>query len=269
MSPISSSRSLDEAPRAASAQNVGAALGQIIALAEAEAEQVRAEARDQARTILAAAHGAAETTRTETDRYVVARRIAVGREADGIIERASTLADEIVARAERDADARSSEARLGYERLRAELEGLAARRDEVERLLHERTVLAERRTAMARHEANRFRAIQNSIRVAKTAGSEAGSDQALRPNTRPGGGGPAGDRAAQLRVEVEQAVARRDAIFEHLAELGRLLSSLAPTAGPQRSVRTRARQARLSAVPPGYRWTTAGRRSHADRGPVG
>jgi len=217
-------------------EDFGARVGQILALASEEADDLR---RTAAAEVAAGREQLAdETTRTrqEADRYAADTRSAAETEAARIVEDARRIADERLDNAERDAAARIQEAEAIFEQQRAKAvqsaadfeTTLAERRraaeeeftrqmDEVERRLDEaRLTLEAARVDAERSEAEAQRTARNLVHAAE---EQAGSivDEART-------------RAVRVRAESDRELAaatqRRDAINAQLGNVRQMLATL-------------------------------------------
>jgi hypothetical protein len=106
--------------------DVGARIGSILALANEEAEEVRAAGREEARRKLDETDAAIAASRAEAQRQVDETRRRVDEEANRILEEARRQAAELRADAERDAQGRRVDAQAILERQRAQADAMSA-----------------------------------------------------------------------------------------------------------------------------------------------
>lgn len=116
-----------------SVTDVGARIGSILALANEEAEELRAAGRDDARRRLEEADAAIAATRSEAEREAQQLRGTARQDAERVIEEARQRAAEVLAAATRDADSRRAEAQAIVERHREQAQAVAAFGAEVDR----------------------------------------------------------------------------------------------------------------------------------------
>ena len=143
---------------APSVADVGARIGSILALANEEAEELRAAGRDDARRRVEEADASVAAARAEAERYAEQLRISAHADADHIIDEARHRAAEVVDAATRDAQARRAEAQAIVDEHRAQADAVAAFSGQlskhterlqqasarVEQLAHEEVALVER-----------------------------------------------------------------------------------------------------------------------------
>ena len=261
------SQSLDGARSAAPFERVGDAVGQILRLAEAEADQLRFEARAEADAILADGRRAALLLREDADEYAEDKRAVVGREIARLMVETNRAAEEMLADAEAQAILRVKQAQQTCDKLRedaaAELEQLIGRREQVERVVLERTALAKQRAAEAREQAHQLRAIEADIARSQFVGEIDAAMTRQAATTLADAVAQAELVRSQALGELAEAVRRRDNIHHHLVELGRMLSAAAdtPEVGTSaRSVKAQARRSRPGHQPHRYNWAIAGAR---------
>jgi hypothetical protein len=106
--------------------DVGARIGSILALANEEAEELRAAGREEARRQLDEAEAAIAASRAEAQRYVDEIRRNADDEGNRILEEARRHAADLRTEAERDAQGRRAEAQAIVERHRAQADAVAA-----------------------------------------------------------------------------------------------------------------------------------------------
>lgn len=231
----------EEAPAApANFEHLGERVGQILALAEAEA----AELREAGSAEVAARHAeVAEQIgliKGEADRYAVGVRSDADTEAARIIEDARRLADERIDGAERDAAARLQEAEAIYEEQRARSAKIAA---DFETTLAARRMAAEAEFAKAMGEANAQ--LEEASRLVDQARADAEAlqddasrearrmldDAELQANTIVN---EAKALAARVRADSDRELAaatqRRDSINAQLSNVRQMLATLTGTA---------------------------------------
>ena len=116
-----------QAPQSApSAGDVGARIGSILALANEEAEELRAAGRDQAQRTLAEADASAMAARSEAERHADQVRLTARGDADRVVDEARQRAAALLDEANRDADARRAEAQAIVDSHRAQADAVAA-----------------------------------------------------------------------------------------------------------------------------------------------
>ena len=148
-----------QAPQSApSAGDVGARIGSILALANEEAEELRAAGRDQAQRTLAVAAASAVAARSEAERHADQVRLTARGDADRVVDEARQRAAALLDEANRDADARRAEAQAIVDSHRAQADAVAAFSGQiakhtdrlqqastrVEQLAHEEATLVQR-----------------------------------------------------------------------------------------------------------------------------
>ena len=148
-----------QAPQSApSAGDVGARIGSILALANEEAEELRAAGRDQAQRTLAEADASARAARSEAERHADEVRLTARGDADRVLDEARQRAAALLDEANRDADARRAEAQAIVDSHRAQADAVAAFSGQiakhtdrlqqastrVEQLAHEEATLVQR-----------------------------------------------------------------------------------------------------------------------------
>jgi cell division septum initiation protein DivIVA len=111
---------------APSVADVGSRIGSILALANEEAEELRAAGRDDARRRREEADASIAAARADAEREAEQLRAGARRDADRILEEARLRGAEAVDAATRDADAHRAEAQAMLERHRAQAEAVAA-----------------------------------------------------------------------------------------------------------------------------------------------
>ena len=148
-----------QSPQSApSAGDVGARIGSILALANEEAEELRAAGRDQAQRTLAEADASATAARSEAERHADQVRLTARGDADRVVDEARQRAAALLDEANRDADARRAEAQAIVDSHRAQADAVAAFSGQiakhtdrlqqastrVEQLAHEEATLVQR-----------------------------------------------------------------------------------------------------------------------------
>jgi len=148
-----------QSPQSApSAGDVGARIGSILALANEEAEELRAAGRDQAQRTLAEADASARAARSEAERHADEVRLTARGDADRVVDEARQRAAALLDEANRDADARRAEAQAIVDSHRAQADAVAAFSGQiakhtdrlqqastrVEQLAHEEATLVQR-----------------------------------------------------------------------------------------------------------------------------
>ena len=252
----------------AAPERVGAAVGQILELARAEADQLRLDARLQADAILAEGRDSALRLRAGADAYAEDKRAAIGREVAKMLVDSNLAADGILADAELAATVQLKQAQQACDQLRAdalfELERLAARREQVERIVEERSLLAKDRADEARAHARQLQVLQDALAASAFAPGELDASAARQAEIMLADAGAQAQLVrSQAARELRDALQRRDNVHQHLAELARMLRVAAAAPEPRAittpSVRARARRAR-SGAPHHYNWAIAGAR---------
>jgi cell division septum initiation protein DivIVA len=239
-------RALERAENAASAEPVeekpatfthlGERVGQILGLAEEEAEEIRSSARAELDDERAAIAENAARVRSEADRYAAQRRSDADTEAARILEDARRTADERLDAAERDAAARLQEAEAVYEDQRARAAKaaadfettLAARRQAAEQEFTQQMADTQRRLEEAEQFLEKARTeadatTSDATREARRIVQEAEHHAAQIVND-------AKTTAARVRSDSERELAaatqRRDSINAQLANVRQMLATL-------------------------------------------
>lgn len=226
-------------PAAPTFADLGARVGQILTLAEEEANDIRSTAAAEIKNKLAELEAANAKTRGDADRYANEARVAADREAARILEDAKRSADQLLDDADRQATARREEAEAIHERQRALAakaaadfeQTLAERRSKAEKDFQERTALAEQQLVTAQQQVTQLRAeaeqaLSDANRKAAriTAESESKAEQTISE---------AMARADRIRAESERelvaATQRRDAINAQLTNVRQMLATLSGT----------------------------------------
>ncbi|HEY8308125.1 MAG TPA: hypothetical protein VIG79_15740 [Lapillicoccus sp.] len=195
-----------QAPQSApSAGDVGARIGSILALANEEAEELRAAGRDQAQRTLAEADASATAARSEAERHADRVRLTARGDADRVVDEARQRAAVLLDEANLDADARRAEAQAIVDIHRGQADALAAFSKEI-----------------AKH-ADRLQ--QASTRVEQLAQEEATLVQRQ---------GQESTERIQRDTENQLAAvdARRQSITAQLSTVGELLQQLGRAVGP-------------------------------------
>ncbi len=236
------SRSVEESPvedrpsEPVSFTHLGERVGQILALADDEANELRERASAEAATHRAQVEEAAAAVRADADRYAEQRRSEVETEAARLLEDARRTADERLDVADRDAAARLQEAEAVYETQRAKSAKaaadfettLAARRQKAEAEFTQQMAEAEERLEkLQRH-------IEDSRADAEAARAEAARESRLLIDDASQQAativGDAKVMAARIRAESERELAaatqRRDSINAQLANVRQMLTTL-------------------------------------------
>jgi cell division septum initiation protein DivIVA len=116
-----------------SVTDVGARIGSILALANEEAEELRAAGREDARRRLEEADASIATARSDAERDAQQVRAAARQDAERLVEEARLRAAEVVDGASRDADAKRAEGQAIVDRHRAQADAVAAFSAQVDR----------------------------------------------------------------------------------------------------------------------------------------
>ena len=217
-------------------ESLGARVGQILTLANEEADELRRTAYADVSGERQRAQEESDRIREEADRYAADTRSTAETQATRIVEDARRAADERLDTAERDAAARIQEAEAIYEEQRAKAvqsaadfeTTLAERRkiaeeefqrqlEQVERRLDEATQTLEGARAEAQHvEATAKAEAGNLVRAAEAQAASIVED--------------ARTRAARMRAESDRELAaatqRRDAINAQLGNVRQMLATL-------------------------------------------
>ncbi|MGY2875823.1 DNA repair exonuclease SbcCD ATPase subunit [Marmoricola sp. URHA0025 HA25] len=217
-------------------ENLGARVGQILTLANDEADELRRTAYAEVSEARQQLEEETKRVREDADRYAADTRSTAETEATRIVEDARRAADERLDNAERDAAARIQEAEAIYEEQRAKAvqsaadfeTTLAERRkvaeeefqrqmEQVERRLDEATqTLETARTEAQQTEAAAKVEAGNLVRAAEEQATSIVDD--------------ARTRATRMRAESDRelsaATQRRDAINAQLANVRQMLATL-------------------------------------------
>jgi cell division septum initiation protein DivIVA len=216
--------------------HLGERVGQILSLAEEEAEEIRSSARAELDEERAAIAENATRVRGEADRYAKERRSDADTEAARILEDARRTADERLDAAERDAAARLQEAEAVYEDQRARAAKaaadfettLAARRQAAEQEFTQQMADTQRRLEEAEQFLEKARAeaeatTSDATREARRIVQEAEHHAAQIVND-------AKVTASRVRSDSERELAaatqRRDSINAQLANVRQMLATL-------------------------------------------
>lgn len=216
--------------------HLGERVGQILTLAEEEAEEIRSRASAELDAERQSISDNAARVRTEADRYATERRSEADTEAARLLEDARRAADERIDAADRDAAARLQEAEAVYEDQRARAAQaatdfettLAARRTAAEQEFKQRMSDTERRLeeaekflgdARAEAEATGNDAAREARRIVSEAEQQASQIVSDAKST-----------AARVRSDSERELAaatqRRDSINAQLANVRQMLATL-------------------------------------------
>jgi cell division septum initiation protein DivIVA len=234
--PVEDSPVEDRPAEPASFTHLGERVGQILALADDEANEMRERAREEAATHRTQVEEAAAAVRADADRYAEQRRSEVETEAARLLEDARRTADERLDVADRDAAARLQEAEAVHETQRAKSAKaaadfettLAARRQKAEAEFTQQMAEAdERLEKLQRH-------IEDSRAEAEAAQAEAARESRLLIDDASQQAativGDAKVMAARIRAESERELAaatqRRDSINAQLANVRQMLTTL-------------------------------------------
>lgn len=225
-----------ESARPASFEHLGERVGQILTLAEEEADSLRERARREVSEQRAQAEASVEAIRAEVDRYAAQKRSDAETEAARILEDARRAADELRDAAERDAAARLQEAEAVFEKQRAQAASAAAdfettlarRREKAEEEFATRTREAQQRLgeleqhierSRAESEAAQSEAAREARRVVEEAGRQAevivSEAKAVAERVR-----------AHSERELAAAMQRRDSVNAQLANVRQMLTTL-------------------------------------------
>ncbi|MEP6649984.1 MAG: hypothetical protein ABJA74_08730 [Lapillicoccus sp.] len=194
-----------QAQAAPTAGEVGARIGSILALADEEAEELRAAGREQARRQLDDADAAIAASRAEVTRYADEARHSAHDDANRIVEEARHQASDLLDEAERDAQARRTEAEAIVESHRAQTAAVTQFGGEIAKHA-ERLHLAQARVEQLAHDEASLvehQAQENTDRIQR-------------------------DKENQLAA----VDARRDSITAQLTTLGALLREVGQAVSP-------------------------------------
>jgi cell division septum initiation protein DivIVA len=229
-------------------EQLGARVGQILALASEEADEIRRAAQAEITSARKQLDEETGLTREEAERYAADTRSAAETEAARIVEDARRAADERLDNAERDASARIQEAEAIHEEQRAKAvqsaadfeNTLAVRRkaaeeefrrqmDEVEQRLGEaRQTLETARAEAGQTEAEAGRRAHEMVRAAEERAASIVNE--------------AESTAARLRSESDRELAaatqRREAINAQLGNVRQMLATLTGSVNPPSSIAT-------------------------------
>lgn len=235
----------DEAPAVTETptfEQLGARVGEILALAAAEADDIRRTAEAEVAAERQRLEDETNRARDEADRYATQTRSAAETEAARIVEDARRAADERLDQAERAASARIQDAEAIFEEQRAKAvqstadfeNTLAARRKaaedgftrqmaEADRKLEEaRQTVEKARAEAAQTEAAARREAENAVRTAEERAKSIVDE--------------AEATVARLRAESERELAastqRRDAINAQLGNVRQMLAALTGSVTP-------------------------------------
>jgi cell division septum initiation protein DivIVA len=231
------SRPVEERPaEPVSYSHLGERVGQILALADDEAAELRARAREEAAAHRAKVDEAAAGIRGAADGYAAQRRSEADAEAARVLEDARRSADERLDVAERDAAARIQEAEAVYETQRAKAAKAAA---DFETTLATRRQKSEEEFTQQMAEAQgRLEELQRHIETSRAEADAAQADAAresrrLLDDAEQQAAAIVGDAkvmAARIRAESERELAaatqRRDSINAQLANVRQMLTTL-------------------------------------------
>lgn len=223
-------------PTPATFSHLGERVGQILSLAEEEAEEIRTRAGAELDEERASFAAEATRVRSEADRYAADRRSDADTEAARILEDARRTADERIDAADRDAAARLQEAEAVYEEQRARAAKaaadfettLAARRKAAEQEFTQQMGETQRRleqaeqfleTARAEAETTAADATRDARRIIQEAEAQAAQIVNDAKTT-------AGRVRSESERELAAATQRRDSINAQLANVRQMLATL-------------------------------------------
>jgi vacuolar-type H+-ATPase subunit H len=214
----------------------GARVGQILALAEDEAADIRSSAKTDFEERLHEAEQAAERVRREADEYAEQRRATADTEAGALVDNAHRRADELNDETERDSVARRAEADAVYEAQQARAAQAAADFE---------TTLAERRDRVEREFAKQFETARSQLEAAQDHLEQTRNEaQRIRGDAELGAKRhvedahkEASEIVAQARAHADRisaeterelvaATQRRDSINAQLANVRQMLATL-------------------------------------------
>ena len=231
----------DERAQAAppSFADLGARVGKILSLADAEAKELLAKAKAEAAALTEQTEAAADQARSSAESYAADVRSKSDAEAARVVEAAKRQSDDILDHADREATARREEAEAVYEHQRARAaaaaadfeQTLAERRDKAAVEFAEQMTANEAATARAEERQAAIEAEAERIRIAAEAQAEAivraAQDEAAATVSA------ARTQAEKVRREsdreLQAATSRRDAITAQLANVRQMLATLGGT----------------------------------------
>jgi cell division septum initiation protein DivIVA len=215
---------------------LGARIEQMLELADAEAQQLRSSALDDANSALERAEAEGEQIRADADRYAQERRSDAAAEATRVLEEAQRAADQMRDEVERDTRTRREEAEAIFERNRAKVAQAAAdfettlsqRRDQAQRDFtqqmnanQEQLSAVEQRTAELRVEAEKQRAEADRKAAQLLEDAQRRADELVTQ---------ARTNAERVRTDSDRELAaasqRRDSINAQLANVRQMLATL-------------------------------------------
>ena len=230
----------DRSAQPVSFVHLGERVGQILSLAEEEAQVLRDQAHAEMEASQKEAHEASARVRDESDRYAEQRRSNADTESARVLEDARRTADDLLDSAERDAAARLQEAEAVYESQRANAAKAAAdfettlakRRERAEQEFTEQMAVsqqqleaAQSRTEQARAEAEQTQSDASREAQGLVDAAQQQADGIVRE---------AKALAARIRAEsereLEAATQRRDSINAQLSNVRQMLATLSGAA---------------------------------------
>lgn len=235
-SDVPARQAADASSRGPTFTSLGARIGQILSLADDEADELRAAAAAEVNRRLLELDATSARTMAEADRYAEQARLAADRDAARILDEARRGADQIVDEANRHATARRAEAEAIYEGQRAQAaqaandfeQALTQRRNKAEHDLTHRTAIAERQLSITREHAQLLRA--ETEQAAAEAAREVAALIADAEQRAEQLVAEAVARADRIRSDSERelraATQRRDSINVQLANVRQMLARL-------------------------------------------
>lgn len=231
---------------------LGARIEQMLELAEAEAQQLRSSALDDANSALERAESEGEQIRADADRYAHERRSEANAEAARVLEEARRAADQMRDEVERDTRTRREEAEAIFERNRAKVAQAAAdfettlshRRDQAQRDFtqqmnanQEQLAAVEQRAEELRAEAEKQRAEADRQATLLIDDAQRRADELVAQ---------AKANADRVRSDSDRELAaasqRRDSINAQLANVRQMLATLTGATLPNPSAETEEKQ---------------------------
>lgn len=217
-------------------EDLGARIGQMLSLADAEAAGLLQSAREEAAMLLSEATNRAEGIVTEADRYAFDTRSSAEADAEGRLVDAQRRADELLDHADREAAARREEAQAVYESQQARAGQAAA---DFERTLAERRDAAATDFAVAMGQRDdQLRAAEENLSAAENEAQRVISDAASQAETLKAQARSDADelvsearsKAERIRRDSERELAavtqRRDSITAQLSNVRQMLGTL-------------------------------------------
>ncbi len=191
-------------PAAPTFTDLGARVGQILALADEEAAEIRGNAKADFDERLREAEQTAERVRAEADNYALKRRQSADEEAKALVDAAHRRSDELLEETKREAETRRAEADALYEGQQAKAAQAAADFE---------TTLAERRDRVEQEFAVQFETTRGQLDEAQAHLEETRNEaQRIRNDAEIGARRQVEDAQAEASEIIAQARAHADRI---------------------------------------------------------